>query len=350
MAESLEKIFMSKLSKRRLEKSASGTGEAGLPDSGAGFQPATPGHLAPVSRAGSPQGRQDACPTFPTASKSLDRLTFVEPSPIARRLLWHVFSIGTRRLDCPDHHEPFEKPGAHLFWVRSGEGELRHETGRFALKPGRRLWLIDMSKPRTYVPAPTRNLTIAGFRFGGPGLEFWHEQIGGNHQSEFVIKDFEIVRRTQSELLRLVKRHPSGWEWQVHVIITNLLGKLLMSRDLLVSPHAEMPLPMARVLNAIAANPLKDWKTKELGTVAKVSYSLLRTLFRNSGQGTLHHHIQKMRLDHARLLLADQRLSIKDVAAQLNFSSEFYFSHFFRNQTGICPSRFREHLRNGTRP
>lgn len=204
-----------------------------------------------------------------------------------------------------------------------------------------------MSKPRTYIPEPTRNLTLTGFRFGGPGLEFWHEQIGGNHQSEFAIENFEIVRRSQYELLRLVKKRPLGWEWQVHVIITNLLGQLLMSRKLLVSPQAELPLPIARVLNAIAANPLKDWKAKELGTVAKVSYSSLRTMFRNSDQGTLHHHIQQLRLDHARLLLTDRRLSIKDVAAQLNFSSEFYFSHFFRKQTGICPRRFREHLQIG---
>ena len=160
---------------------------------------------------------------------------------MARRLLWHVFSIGTRRLDRPDHHESFEKPGAHLFWVQSGEGELEHESGRFALKPGRRVWLVDMSKPRTYIPAANRNLTITGFRFGGPGLEFWHEAIGGNQQSEFVLKDFAFVRHGYTELLRLFRRRPTGWEWQVHVVITNILGKLLMSRGLLISPQAELP-------------------------------------------------------------------------------------------------------------
>ena len=95
-----------------------------------------------------------------------------------------------------------------------------------------------------------------------------------------------------------------------------------------------------RVLNAISANPFRDWKTKELAAIGKVSYSLMRTLFRNAGQGTIHQHIQRTRLDQARLLLADKRLSIKDVAGQLNFSSEFYFSHFFRHQTGMSPTQF----------
>jgi AraC-like DNA-binding protein len=272
-------------------------------------------------------------------------LTFVEPSPIARRLLWHLFSLGSRKITTLDRHKSFEKPGAHLFWVQSGEGVLEHENGQMALTRGRKVWLVDMSKPRTYVPAPKRHLTIAGFRFGGPGLEFWHEEIRGDQNSEFTLSDFGFVKRTQSELLRLVRRRPVGWEWQVHVVITNMLGKLLMSRNLLVSPQAELPPPVVRVLNAISANPARDWKATELASIGKVSYSGLRALFQKAKQGTIHEHIQRARLDQSRLLLADKRLSIKDVAAQLNFSSEFYFSHFFRHYTGMTPTEFRQHLK-----
>lgn len=279
------------------------------------------------------------------AAEASGHLTFVEPSPIARRLLWHLFSIGSRKVSTLDHHQSFEKPGAHLFWVQSGEGELEHETGRVELTRGKKVWLVDMSKPRTYIPAPRRHLTIAGFRFGGPGLEFWHEEIRGDENSEFTLADFGFVKRTQSELLRLVRRRPVGWEWQVHVVITNMLGKLLMSRNLLVSPQAELPAPVVRVLNAISANPMRDWKATELASVGKVSYSGLRALFQKAKQGTIHEHIQRARLDQARLLLADKRLSVKDVAAQLNFSSEFYFSHFFRHYTGMTPTEFRQHLK-----
>ena len=274
-----------------------------------------------------------------------DKLTFVDPSPVARRLLWHLFSIGSRRLEQPDHHQRFEKPGAHLFWVQSGEGELEHEIGRFALRRGKKVWLVDMGKPRTYIPAPNRHLTITGFRFGGPGLEFWHEEIRGDGNAEFILDDFGFVKQAYSELLRLMRRRPTGWEWQIHVVITNMLGKLLMSRHFLDSPQAELPEPVVRVLNAISANPLRDWKARELAVVGKVSYSGLRALFQKSGQGTVHEHIQRARLDHARLLLADKRLSVKDVAVQLSFSSEFYFSHFFRHHTGMTPTEFRQHLK-----
>ena len=124
-----------------------------------------------------------------------------------------------------------------------------------------------------------------------------------------------------------------------------MLGQLLVSRGLLASPHTELSPPVVRVINAISTNPLRDWKAKELASIGKVSYSGLRALFREAGQGTIHQHIQKARLDQARLLLADKRLSVKDVAAQLSFSSEFYFSHFFRRHTGMSPTEFRQHLK-----
>jgi AraC-like DNA-binding protein len=279
------------------------------------------------------------------ATDSADKLIFVDPSPVARRLLWHLFSIGSRRVVQADRHERFEKPGAHLFWVQSGAGELEYKSSRGELKRGKSVWLVDMSKPRNYLPAPGKHLTITGFRFGGPGLEFWHEEIRDEDNAEFVLDDSRFVTRTQAELLRLVRRRPTGWEWQVHMRITELLGALLMTRKLLDSPHAELPEPVIRVLNAIAANPLRDWKAKELAVVGKVSYSGLRAAFQKSGQGTIHEHIQRARLDQARLLLADKRLSIKDVSGQLSFSSEFYFSHFFRHHTGMTPTEFRQHLK-----
>jgi len=280
-----------------------------------------------------------------TPKENTEQLIFVEPSPVARRLLWHLYSIGTRRLVEKDRHERFEKPGAHLFWVKSGQGELEYRSRQFRLRRGKEVWLVDMNSPRIYIPTPGHHLTISGFRFGGPGLEFWHEEMRDHENAEFTLEDMRFARRTQAELLRLVHRKPAGWEWQVHLSITSLLGIMLMSRKLLTSPQTDLPAPVARVLSAISANPNRNWKAAELTKVSKISYSGLRTLFQTTGQGTIHQHIQQARIDQSRLLLADKRLSIKDVARQMDFSSEFYFSHFFRRHTGMTPTEFRMHLK-----
>ena len=47
----------------------------------------------------------------------------------------------------------------------------------------------------------------------------------------------------------------------------------------------------------------------------------------------------------ARQLLCDDRLAIKEVSARLSFSSEFYFSRFFRKKTGMSPRQFRQSIK-----
>ena len=65
-------------------------------------------------------------------ANSFAQLYLSDPSPRARRLFWHLLSIGPVTLDAADRHEALEKPGAHLFWVQSGEGVhlLAHCAGR----------------------------------------------------------------------------------------------------------------------------------------------------------------------------------------------------------------------------
>ena len=101
-----------------------------------------------------------------------DKLTFVDPSPVARRLLWHLFSIGSRRVIQADRHERFEKPGAHLFWVQSGEGELEYKARRFQLRRGKEVWLLDMKPCRTYRTGGGAASDHRGFSFrrAGPGV------------------------------------------------------------------------------------------------------------------------------------------------------------------------------------
>lgn len=271
-----------------------------------------------------------------------------DPSPAARRLLWHVLSLGRVSLDEPDHHQAFDKPGAHLFWVVSGRGRMQIEQDTFRLEPGPRCWLVDLRKARTYIPRPGGKLVTAGFRFGGLGIEVWHEMLGPD--KEFTFHDrrhLASIQRTQRKLLQLVRRGPAGHEWRIHELIGQTLGLLSKTRQLFPGSKALVPPPVTRVINTIQANPAHDWKAKELAAVARVSYSGLRRLFKRSQHESVHKFIQRIRLEQARMLLADYSLTVKEVAERLNFSSEYYFSHFFRNAAGVSPTEFRSATRRG---
>jgi AraC-like DNA-binding protein len=278
-------------------------------------------------------------------SSPFSKQTFIQPSRVARRLLWHVFSAGTVHIREPDHHEPFEKPGVHLFWIVSGHGELRTKSGRFSLAPGNHLWVVDMMEPRTYISTPGKRLLISGMRIGGIGLESWLEELGATRQAKFQLDELQTVRNSQRKILALAAARSLDWEWQIHLHVTNILGTLLSARRLLLRENVQLPAPVVCVLNAISAAPCVDWKVKDLARIAGVSYSTLRALFTMSQRESLHSYLLRTRMDHARLLLSDPRLAIKQIADHLNFSSEFYFSHFFKRFAGVSPSAFREQLK-----
>lgn len=274
---------------------------------------------------------------------SFAKLYFAEPSLLARRLLWHVLSVGSVTRDEPEHHDGHDKPGWFLFWVASGEGRLQLEHRAFELAPGPRCWLLDLRQPRAYLPAPGRNLVTASVRFSGLGMDVWREALGPDE--EFVFRrpqDWDGVRQAQRRILALVRRRPGGYEWRIHRILVELLGLLLRVRGVLGVAAGPAPEPVKRVIDAVLADPMRDWRAKELGSLAGVSYSALRSLFKASQHESLHEFLQRTRLDQARVLLCDPRLSVKQVAERLHFSSDVYFSHFFRRATGLTPGEFRQ--------
>ena len=49
----------------------------------------------------------------------------------------------------------------------------------------------------------------------------------------------------------------------------------------------------------------------------------------------------KVDLDAARELLRNSAMSLKEIAAALHFSDEYYFACMFKRRTGIAPGRYR---------
>jgi len=86
---------------------------------------------------------------------SFAQLRFAEPSPEARRLLWHVLSIGSVWRDEPERHEGSDKAGLFLFRVAAGSGHLEMQGNRYRLARGQDCWLVDLRHPRK-LPAGRR--------------------------------------------------------------------------------------------------------------------------------------------------------------------------------------------------
>lgn len=76
-----------------------------------------------------------------------------------------------------------------------------------------------------------------------------------------------------------------------------------------------------------------------------LSYETFRKKFREAVGISPGHYLLDSRIDRAAALLHQGRFTIKEIATQMNFCDEFYFSRCFKRRFGQSPRAFRRRVR-----
>ena len=99
-----------------------------------------------------------------------------------------------------------------------------------------------------------------------------------------------------------------------------------------------------RAANYVDENLARPISSADMAAVAGVSSSRLYALFRLVLGISPHEHVIHARVERARSLLADPRLSIKEIAARTGFEDSYHFSRVFRRIDGLPPTQYRDAL------
>jgi AraC family transcriptional regulator len=86
-----------------------------------------------------------------------------------------------------------------------------------------------------------------------------------------------------------------------------------------------------------------------LAEACGVSRGHFSRLFRATTGQSVHAYVAGVRLDRAKALMCDTRLSLKTISFQLGFSSQAAFSYAFSKSTGVSPRKFRQRYRGMSR-
>ena len=140
---------------------------------------------------------------------------------------------------------------------------------------------------------------------------------------------FRLFRQLQAQSLR-----PNG-----HAGMMALFYQLLEQID---HPEQQDETPMARAIACMDAH-IGDSELSEamLCRAAGVSGVWLRRLFTDNCGIPPKQMILQRRLQMAQRLLAEENDSVAEIALQCGFSDIYHFSRFFRQRTGMPPSRYR---------
>jgi transcriptional regulator GlxA family with amidase domain len=122
------------------------------------------------------------------------------------------------------------------------------------------------------------------------------------------------------------------------------------SDALVTQQTAASDLPLARAVEAIRARP---GRALDVPAFAKAAGMSPRTLHRRclAEHGTTPAKlIERLRAEHARLLLGTTSLGTKAVAARAGFDTPARLASAFRRTLGVSPRHYRQTFGSGRRP
>ena len=111
------------------------------------------------------------------------------------------------------------------------------------------------------------------------------------------------------------------------------------------SAHSPLSLQVRDFLTRNAADPALDMA--QIARQFGYSGDYIRRVFKQDFRETPMEFLEGLRLAQAKVLLKKMAgYSIAEISEQCGFADRFYFSRFFKKQTGMTPSQYR----NGNRP
>ena len=99
-----------------------------------------------------------------------------------------------------------------------------------------------------------------------------------------------------------------------------------------------------KILEELSERYTEDLTLADLGKKYHLGISNLSMLIKNKLGFSFSEYITVRRMNKARELLADERLSVDEVAQKVGYHDYFYFTKVFKKTQGMSPSKYRQML------
>jgi AraC-like DNA-binding protein/mannose-6-phosphate isomerase-like protein (cupin superfamily) len=129
--------------------------------------------------------------------------------------------------------------------------------------------------------------------------------------------------------------------YAAELISAYLQAIFLQARQQFSEPGREGSSLVERCLGYIHENYARDFDIEALAATVAVSPSYLFRLFKKKMRQTPMHYRTVVRIDKAKLLLADRSLTVDAVAERVGFDDPKYFARVFKDLAGMSPSAYR---------
>jgi AraC-like DNA-binding protein len=232
--------------------------------------------------------------------------------------------------------------GFALVYISNGNGKFESKLDAPAAIGAGHAFLLFPGVWHRYVPDPDTGWHEHWIGFDGETARHWlkHKFISTKNPV-LKINAEDTVLATFSRVMQSIRANRPALQQILAGATANLLGLFYSAQQ--AQPAAEtqnsnaIEIAITRIQNEFGRELDMKALARELG----VGYSWLRHTFTAHTGLSPHQYLLEFRLVSARTLLAETKLSIKEIATQTGFGDEFYFSRLFRQKLNLTPSQWR---------
>jgi AraC family transcriptional regulator, arabinose operon regulatory protein len=266
---------------------------------------------------------------------------FGTPSEPLRDVFLTVVRAG-RVIAGPEHIvERDYYPGHELILCTGGKGWVRVRGRAHPVEAGQLLW-VNCHHPHSYGSVKEAPWTADWIRVEGVAMDRLWAMLGADVQPVF--ESYDLSRGLPCcsavfENLEHPRQTSAAWN-QVHV--STLLALACESRQSHpLSQERELPAALEKVMQHMRVYYHKPLRVAELARMAGMSPSHFNRQFRHAVGSSPIDWLRHYRINQAKRRLIESPDPIKEVARQVGYADQFYFSKDFKKLTSMTPTAFR---------
>ena len=229
---------------------------------------------------------------------------------------------------------PSDTTVAAIEYVEKGEGTVHIGDKTFYPKAGD-AYLLHPKKAQHYYSDSENPWKKCFVVIWGELTERLIEAYNLNNLYHFKGLD---IKEDIYEIINLTKARRGDNTTEIISIINRILFKMRLHA------HTENTTSdlSEKIKDYLDINAISDFRMENLCEYVSKSESHIIRVFKKAYGITPYTYVINKKINHAKDLLINTNLSIKQISLNLHFADEFYFSNVFKSKIGISPFNYRK--------
>ena len=272
---------------------------------------------------------------------------FHTPGAASQRLFHTVLRAGHVRSAPDDAVERQSYPGHDLLLCVAGTGFVRCNDRVLPVSAGQLAW-IDCQRPHAHWAAPAEPWELYWIRIDGKQTRLFAKSLAVGDMPIFKFRDGAAAATAFRRILALLNERPVAIDAALHAAVAGLIALLFEAR-LLDSPVGEhgsrktqADLKIRALLAGLRRNYQRPWRVEELARLSGLSVPHFFRRFRQATGSSPLDWLRRERINQAKRRLSESPDRIRDIAAQVGYGDQFYFSRDFKKLVGLSSRHYRQ--------